>query len=59
MKVLITFFSQSGNTQKIAQAIWEEASLAHEADCKKLEDITPDAVAGYDVIFIGSPLHSG
>jgi flavodoxin len=59
MKVLITFFSQSGNTEKIAKAIWEEASLAHEADCKKLEDITPVDVAGYDVIFIGSPLHSG
>ena len=29
MKVLITFFSQSGNTEKIAQAIREEASLAH------------------------------
>ncbi len=41
MKILITFFSQSGNTEKIAKAIWEEASLAHEADCKKLEDITP------------------
>lgn len=37
----------------------EEASLAHEADCKKIEDITPDEVAGYDVIFLGSPLNSG
>lgn len=26
---------------------------------KKLEDITPGDAAGYDVIFIGSPLHSG
>ncbi len=59
MKVLITFFSQSGNTEKIARAILEEASLAHEADCKKLEDITPGEVAGYDFIFIGSPLHAG
>lgn len=59
MKVLITFFSQSGNTEKVAKAMLEEASLAHEANCKKLEDITPDEVAGYDVIFLGSPLHSG
>ena len=59
MKVLVTYFSQSGNTEKIAKAIWEEASQANEADCKKLEDITPEGVAGYDVIFIGSPLHSG
>ncbi len=59
MKVLVTYVSQSGNTEKIAKAIWEEASLAHEAACKKLEDINPGDVAGYDVIFIGSPLHSG
>ena len=59
MKVLVTYFSQSGNTEKIAKAIYEEASQAHEADLKKLEDITPEGVAKYDFVFIGSPLHSG
>lgn len=59
MKVLVTYFSQSGNTEKIAKAICEEAAQAHSADLKKLEDITPDLVAGYDFVFIGSPLHSG
>jgi len=58
MKVLVTYFSQSGNTEKIAKAIFEEASKENEADLKKLEDITPEGVAGYDFIFIGSPLHS-
>lgn len=59
MKVLVTYFSQSGNTEKIAKAICEEAAQGHEAELKKLEDITPEAAAGYDCIFIGSPLHSG
>lgn len=59
MKVLVTYFSQSGNTEKIAKAIHEEAALANKADLKKLEDITPDMVAEYDVIFLGSPLHAG
>ncbi len=59
MKVLVTYFSQSGNTEKIARAICEEAAQANEAELKKLEDITPDEVAGYDFVFIGSPLHSG
>ena len=58
MKVLVTYFSQSGNTEKIAKGIWEEASQAHEADIKKLEDVTAESVSGYDFIFIGSPLHS-
>jgi flavodoxin I len=59
MKVLVTYFSQTGNTEKIAKAIYEEAAQANKADLKKLENITPGDVAGYDVIFIGSPLHSG
>ena len=59
MKVLVTYFSQSGNTEKIAKSIYEEAAQANKAELKKLEDITPEEVAGYDFIFIGSPLHSG
>ncbi|WP_300459516.1 flavodoxin family protein [Desulfobacula sp.] len=59
MKVLVTYFSQSGNTEKIAKAICEEAAKASDADLKKLEELTPDMVAEYDCIFIGSPLHSG
>lgn len=60
MKVLVTYFSQSGNTEKIAKAICEEAAAkAGNADLKKLEELTPDMVAEYDCIFMGSPLHSG
>ena len=58
MKVLVTYFSQTGNTGKIAKGIWEEASQANEADLKKLEDVEAAGFAGYDFIFIGSPLHS-
>jgi len=59
MKVLVTYFSQSGNTEKIARAICEEADKASDADLKKLEELTPDMAAEYDCIFMGSPLHSG
>jgi flavodoxin I len=59
MKVLVTYFSQSGNTEKIAKAIFEEAAQDNKAELKKIEDISPGNVAGYDFIFIGSPLHSG
>ena len=59
MKVLVAYFSQSGNTEKIAKAIWEEASQGNETDLKKLEDITPGDVAQYDFIFIGSPMYAG
>jgi len=58
MKVLVTYFSQTGNTEKIAKAICEEAARANEAELKKLEDVSPGDVAGYDFILIGSPLHA-
>ena len=58
MKVLVSYFSQTGNTEKIAKGIWEEASQANEADLKKIEDVGAGGFAGYDFIFIGSPLHS-
>jgi len=59
MKVLVAYFSQSGNTEKIAKAICEEAAQASNADLRKLEELTSDRVAEYDCIFLGSPLHSG
>ena len=59
MKILVSYFSQTGNTEKIAKGIYEEASKANEAALKKLEDVKVGDFAGYDVIFIGSPLHSG
>lgn len=59
MKVLVTYFSQTGNTQKIASAICEQASQANDAALKKLDEVNPKDVADYDFIIIGSPLHSG
>ena len=32
MKILVTYFSQTGNTEKIARAICEEAAQTNEAD---------------------------
>ncbi|MBW2062424.1 MAG: flavodoxin [Deltaproteobacteria bacterium] len=58
MKVLVTYFSQTGNTEKIATAIYEEASQANEAELKKLEDVSAGDLAGCDFIFIGSPIHA-
>lgn len=59
MKVLVAYFSQTGNTEKIARAIHEEASGNNEVELKKLEEADPSALDQYDFIFIGSPLHAG
>jgi flavodoxin len=54
MKILITYFTQTGNTKKVAQAIYEAMGATREIlPIKEVKD--PD---GYDVIFCGFPVHS-
>lgn len=59
MKVLVTYFSQTGNTEKIAKEIFKEAFRENEVELKKLEEADPRTLDGYDLIFVGSPLHAG
>ncbi|NVM03153.1 MAG: flavodoxin family protein [Candidatus Helarchaeota archaeon] len=55
MKVLVAYFTQSGNTEKIAKALFDgiesddkEISLVKEVDFTKIND--------YDLVFLGSPI---
>ena len=57
MKVLVIYFSQSGNTKKIAHAIAEGAREAAEVvDVKALKHVTYDMLEDYDLIGLGSPI---
>jgi len=59
MRILIAYYSQTGNTKTIAQAIHSEVqSLDHEATLKELRSVKPKDLASYEVIFLGSPCHS-
>jgi len=55
MKVLVVYYSQTGNTEKIAKVIHEEISTKHETDLKKLNKITSDFLNGYDLVVVGAP----
>ena len=58
LKILVACYSETGNTAKVAGAIQDEvASLGHEAHLKALGDLTADALAGYDLVYIGSACH--
>ena len=59
MKVLIIYFSQTKNTEKIASAIYEEVSLTNEVALCKLDEVDPDSIKTYDQVFLGSPIHAG
>lgn len=53
-KTLVTYFSQSGNTKLIAEAIY--AALDGEKDIFPLDEAKD--LDAYDLVFIGFPVHS-
>jgi flavodoxin len=59
MKAMIIYLSQTGNTEKIASAIYEEVSLSNEAILCKLGEVDADSIDTFDQVFIGSPIHAG
>ena len=58
MKVLVVYFSQTGNTEQIAKAIHQEASQSNEARLSKVEETKADSLNEYDLVFVGSPIHA-
>jgi flavodoxin I len=58
LKVLVAYYSETGNTEKIAKTIYEEASKEHEAHLKRIKDISANTLNDYDLVFLGSACHS-
>ena len=58
-RVLIAYHSETGNTEKLAQAINKgAASVAGvEVTLRKTADVTPQEVVKYDGIVVGTPVH--
>jgi len=55
-KVLITYWSGTGNTEKMAQLITEGAKAkGADVDCKAISQVDVDTALGYDILAIGSP----
>jgi flavodoxin len=53
-KVLVTYYSQTGNTQKIAEAIF--SSLPEPKTIMPTDSVR--SIDEYDLVFIGFPVHS-
>ena len=58
MKVLVTYYGETKNTEKVAKAIYDEVSKKHQTHLKKVAEITADALNNYDLVFLGSACHS-
>lgn len=54
MKTLVTYFTQTGNTEKVARAIYE--TIGAQKELLPVKEVkSPD---GYDLIFCGFPVHA-
>ena len=59
MKILVGYFSETGNTKRVAEAIGEEAKAAgHDVHIKAAGEITASQLDEYAVVFLGSTCHS-
>ncbi|MFC2099648.1 flavodoxin family protein [Candidatus Bipolaricaulota bacterium] len=59
MKILVAYFSETGNTKRVAEAIGEEAAAGgHDVHIKTVTEISASQLGGYDVVFLGSTCHS-
>jgi flavodoxin len=56
MKALVTYYSQTGNTEKLARAIYEAIPIHVEKELLPVQDVK--GTAGCDIIFVGFPVHS-
>lgn len=54
MKALVTYYSQTGNTEKLARAIFEAIHL--EKELLPIKDVKDGR--GYDIIFVGFPVQA-
>jgi flavodoxin/ferredoxin len=55
-KAIVVYYSQTGNTKKVAQAIHKGISQTGEqCDLARLKDVEPQELTGYDLIGLGSP----
>lgn len=53
MKVIVAYLSLTGNTKKVAEAIFDE--IQEEKEIKVLGDV--QTLKGYDLAFVGFPIH--
>jgi ferredoxin len=57
MKSIVIYFSQTGNTEKIAEAIWNGVrTVTGPCDLAEIKDIDPRHLGSYDLIGLGCPI---
>jgi len=55
MKILVAYYSETGNTEKVAQAIYAAAEQV-DKEIKKIKEV--ESVEPYDLVFCGFPVQA-
>lgn len=60
-KVLVTYYSRTGNTEQMAELVAEGAREIEgvEVDLRAVANVTPDDLLNYEGIVMGSPVYYG
>jgi flavodoxin len=57
MKILVTYFSKTNNTKKIAEAIHEITSQNNDSTLKNFKGLKVTELNDYDLVFLGAACH--
>lgn len=57
LKILVTYYSQSGNTEKVAKSIFE-GCRGEEIELKSIDKVDPLSLKNYDLVFLGSGIYA-
>ena len=57
MRILVTYFSQTGNTKRIAEVIHEITSQDNDSTLKDFKNLKVSELNDYDLVFLGSACH--
>jgi len=56
-KILILYYSRTGNTEKMAKAVAEGANAIQGVEVELNYYVTPEALGNFDVIIVGTPTY--
>ncbi|MFX0010196.1 MAG: flavodoxin family protein [Candidatus Hermodarchaeota archaeon] len=57
MKILITYFSNTGNTEKVAKSM-KEGLTDYDVDLLPVIEVDPTTLSSYNIVFIGSGVYA-
>ncbi|NVM16558.1 MAG: flavodoxin domain-containing protein [Candidatus Lokiarchaeota archaeon] len=58
MKIMVCYFSNTGNTEKVAKSI-AEGLEGEDVELLKIEDTDPSILQNYDLVVLGSGIYGG